>query len=162
MFCTTDAPTVPGIPESPSTPSSPWATLSATKSSQLQPASALTATVSSACGEPKRMSWRASRTTTPSKGTSAARRFEPPPMTLSGDPAASACRTASMTPSRVSGVRKVRIGPPTPMVVRSANVVVLCSVVIPAILAAGLPRRRPARGRRITKKPDRSQAFSQA
>lgn len=128
MFCTTEAPTVPGMPDSPSTPSSPSSTVKATKSSQLAPASALTCTVRSspstgAASSGTVMRRRASRTTTPSKGLSETSRLEPPPTTTKGRPLESASSTASMSPTRVVGSMKWAMGPPTPMVVMSAKLV---------------------------------------
>ena len=148
MFCTTEAPTVPGMPDRPSTPSSPSSTVNATKSSQLQPASALTCTIRSpfstgAASSGTVICRRASRTTTPLNGPSATSRLDPPPITHSGSPLESASSTASITPTREVGSMNRAIWPPTPIVVRSAKLVMLSRVHAPVPRAAAV--RRPGR-----------------
>ena len=140
MFCTTEAPTVPGMPDRPSTPSSPSSTVNATKSSQLQPASAFS---TGAASSGTVICRRASRTTTPLNGPSATSRLDPPPITHSGSPLESASSTASITPTREVGSMNRAIWPPTPIVVRSAK------LVMPSRVHAPVPRaaagRRPGR-----------------
>ena len=54
--------------------------------------------------------------------------LDPPPITHSGKPLASASSTASITPTREVGSIKDAIGPPTAMVVRSAKLVMMLSL----------------------------------
>lgn len=128
MFCTTEAPTVPGMPDSPSTPSSPSSTVKATKSSQLAPASALTCTVRSspstgAASSGTVMRRRASRTTTPSKGLSETSRLEPPPTTTQGQ-AFGIGFLHGFDESHARGrLDEMGDGAATPMVVMSAKLV---------------------------------------
>ena len=105
MFCTGAAPTVPGIPDRGANPAHCRAMASQTRSSQVVPAVAVTSTPPQAESESSLTCWRASRTTRPSKPASEARTLLPPPMTRTGVPSASACRTAWVTSSWVVASR---------------------------------------------------------
>ena len=97
MFCTGAAPTVPGIPDRGANPAHWLAMASRTRSSQVVPAVAVTSTPPHTESETSETSARASRMTRPSKPASEAMMLEPPPMTRTGVPAASASRIASVS-----------------------------------------------------------------
>src|SRR5690625_1838114 len=135
------------MPVSASIPIQPFVIAASTTLSQGVPAVTVIAAPPHASCDSTRISSRASRMTTPSKGASAARIFDPPPTTSSGVPASSAARISSMNSASVATETRFRTGPPTRMVVRSARCVVTwISLLRPA--RGGRSRRRLAHDRK--------------
>ena len=113
-------PTRPGMPDRASIPLHSCSTAVATRASQSSPAA--TVTVAPLQSETSAVMPRvATRTTVPGKPWSAISRFDPPPSTSTGSPAASAARTASTSSVSVVAVTTARAGPPTRSVVSSAR-----------------------------------------
>ena len=112
-------PTRPGMPDRASIPLHSCSTAVATRASQSSPAA--TVTVAPLQSETSAVMPRvATRTTVPGNPWSAISRFEPPPSTSTGSPAASAARTASTSSVSVVAVTTARAGPPTRSVVQLA------------------------------------------
>ena len=129
MFCTTEAPTVPGMPDSPSTPSSPSSTVKATKSSQLAPASALTCTVRSSPSTGAASSGTVIEASGVSNHHAVKRLIGNKQVGAATDDDQGQAfgigflHGFQMSPTRVVGSMKWAMGPPTPMVVMSAKLV---------------------------------------
>ena len=105
------------MPDSASIPDHAWRTACSTSRSQLWPACTTTETPPQESSALTVKPSEAILTTVPGNPSSETRRLEPPLMTRSCSPAASADRTASMISSSVRASMNVPAGPPTADVV---------------------------------------------
>src|SRR5665647_285884 len=124
MFCTGAAPAEPGIPESASMPAQPRATACATRSSHGSPACTRSRTRPGPVASSGPVAWIprvTMRITVPSKPSSLARMFEPPPSSSQSSSPAHTPRTASTSSCSVVGAIICAGTPPTRRVVSSAR-----------------------------------------